>query len=137
MLQVQSLQRQQAVLNRQMETGQTALAALAYPETRSLPISGENVAGTLLLGQEHNVAVVIAWNLPPLQAGQTFQIWLIDPQGKRISGGIFTPQSDLSLTSVSILSPGSLTNFTGIGVTVEPAGGSSQPTGKRIFKVDF
>ncbi len=135
--QMLSLQRQQAVLARQVQTGQTALAALAYPETRSLPISGENITGTLLLDEERNVAVVIAWNLPALQASQTYQIWLIDPQGKRTSGGIFTPQTDLPFTSVSVLSPGSLSNFTGIGVTVEPAGGSSQPTGKRIFKVDF
>ena len=135
--QVQSLQREQAILTRQMQTGQTALAALAYPETRSLPIKGENVTGTLLLDKERNVAVLIAWNLPALQAGQTYQVWLIDPQGKRTSGGIFNPQPDLSFTSVSVLSPANLSNFTGIGVTVEPSGGSSQPTGKRIFKVDF
>jgi anti-sigma-K factor RskA len=137
LFQMLSLQRQQALLTRQVQTSQTALAALAYPETRSLPISGENITGTLLLDQERNVAVVIAWNLPALQASQTYQIWLIDPQGKRTSAGIFAPQPDLSFTSVSVLSPGSLSNFTGIGVTVEPAGGSSQPTGKRIFKVDF
>ena len=30
-----------------------------------------------------------------------------------------------------------LANFVGIGVTVEPAGGSDQPTGQRVFKVDL
>lgn len=137
LLQVQLLQRQQAVLFRQVQSGQTALAALAYPDTRSLPISGENVTGTLLLDKERNIAVLITWNLPVLQTGQTYQVWLIDAQGKRTNGGIFNPQADAPFTSVPVLSAGNLTSFTGIGVTVEPAGGSSQPTGKRIFKVDF
>jgi anti-sigma-K factor RskA len=35
------------------------------------------------------------------------------------------------------MSDGNLSDFTGIGVTVEPYGGSDQPTGPRIFKVDF
>ena len=136
-LQMQTLLRQQALLATQVQTGQTALAALAYPETRSLPISGENVAGTLLLEEEQNVAVLITWNLPALPANQTYQVWLIDPQGKRTSGGIFKPQPELPFTTFSVLSPANLANFTGIGVTEEPAGGSSQPTGKKIFKVDF
>ena len=135
--QVQTLQRQQAQLIQQVQTGQTALAALAYPETRSLPISAENVTGTLLLDTDRNVAVVIVWNLPALQEGQTYQAWLIDAQGDRTSGGIFTSQADAPFTSVSIWSKSKLSNFTGLGVTVEPAGGSKQPTGKRIFKVDF
>lgn len=137
-IQIRSMQRQQEQLTRQMQTGQTVLAALAYPETRSLPISDDNnITGRLLLDEEQNLAVLLAWNLPVLQAGQTYQVWLIDPQGKRTSGGTFNAQPDLAFTSVSVFSPTSLSSFTGIGVTVEPAGGSSQPTGKRVFKVDF
>ena len=136
-VQMQRLYRQQAQLTRQVQTSQIALAALSYPETRSLPISGENISGTLLLEKEQNVAVLIVWNMPKLLTSQTYQIWLIDPQGKRTSGGIFNSQPDLPYTSVSVISSGSLTNFTGIGVTIEPAGGSPQPTGQRIFKVDF
>ena len=137
LLQTQSLQREQASLSRQVQTGQTALAALAYPETRSLPVNGNNVAGTLLLDQERNVAVLITWNMPALQANQTFQVWLIDAQGKRTDAGIFMPQPGQPFTSVSVNSSGGLANFSGLGVTIEPAGGSPQPTGSRIFKVDF
>jgi anti-sigma-K factor RskA len=75
--------------------------------------------------------------MPELPADQTYQIWLIDPQGGRTSGGTFTPESELPYTSVSVYSTGSLADYVGLGVTVEPAGGSSQPTGERLFKVDF
>jgi anti-sigma-K factor RskA len=135
--QTQKLVQQQSKLTQQAETSQIALAAMSYPETKAIPINAENISGTLLLAQEQNVAVIITWNLPVLKPDQTYQIWLIDPQGKRTSGGIFNAQPDLPYATATVASPGSLANYNGIGVTIEPAGGSPQPTGQRIFKVDF
>ena len=135
--QTQKLVQQQSKLARQVETNQIAMAAISYPETQAIPITADNISGTLLLAKEQNVAVIITWNLPVLKSDQTYQIWLIDPQGKRTSGGIFNAQPDLPYASATVTSPGSLINYNGIGVTIEPAGGSPQPTGQRIFKVDF
>jgi Anti-sigma-K factor rskA len=138
MLQVRTLQLQQTQLTRQIQTGQTVLAMLSYPNTQSLPININNtVAGTLLLDTDRNIATFIVWNMPKLQEDQTYQIWLIDPQGNRTSAGIFQPDPGQTFTTESIMSTGNLTRFVGIGVTVEPAGGSGHPTGPRIFKVDF
>lgn len=137
-LQVRTLQLQQAQLTRQIQTSQTALAMLSYPNTQSLPIDVNNgVTGTLLMDTDRNIAALIVWNMPQLREDQTYQVWLIDPQGDRTSGGIFRPDPVQSFTTASILSTSNLSNFVGIGVTVEPAGGSDQPTGSRIFKVDF
>lgn len=136
-IQTQKLYQQQSKLAQQVETSQLTLAAMSYPETQALPITAENISGTLLLAKEQNIAVIITWNLPVLQSNQTYQIWLIDPQGKRTSGGIFNSQPGLPYTSTTVSSPVGLVNFNGIGVTIEPAGGSLQPTGQRIFKVDF
>jgi anti-sigma-K factor RskA len=135
--QTQKLVQQQSKLAQQAETSQIALAAMSYPETKAIPINAENISGTLLLAKEQNVAVIITWNLPVLKPDQTYQIWLIDPQGKRTSGGIFNAQPELPYATATVTSPGSLINYNGIGVTIEPAGGSPQPTGQRIFKVDF
>lgn len=134
---IQALHRQQAELARQYQVGQAALAMLASEETKSIPISAGNVTGTILLDQSHNTAMLIVWNLPELTEEQTYQAWLIDAQGKRTSAGIFREEAGVSLTSKEISSPVAISNFVGIGVTVEPVGGSSQPTGERIFKVDF
>lgn len=136
-IQVQSIQRQQGQLVRQIQTSQVALAMLTYPGVRTLPISEGSIAGTLLLDKDRNVAVLIAWNLPQLPENQIYQAWFIDSQGDRTSAAIFRPDPSLPFTSVSIISPNSLSNFTGLGVTVEPAGGSLQPTGPRLFKLDF
>jgi anti-sigma-K factor RskA len=135
--QVRTLQNQQAILARQINNGQTALAMLAYPSTRTLPLGGGNIAGNLLVDPDRNVAALIVWNLPNLPADQTYQVWLIDPQGKRTSGGTFQPGPEQPFTTVSIFAPGTFTNYSGIGVTVEPSGGSAAPTGRNVFKVDL
>lgn len=124
-------------LQRQSQNNQAALAMLSYPGTQALPISGGNVSGTVLLDKDRNSAAVIAWNLPKLTRAQTYQIWWIQPDGHRVSAGVFRPQADLPYTTQPCFSSQSISNFVGLGVTVEPAGGSNQPTGPRIFKVDF
>lgn len=137
-LQVRALQLQQAQLTRQVQTSQTVLALLSYPSTQNVPINvNESVSGTLLLDKDRNIATIVVWNMPQLQEDQTYQIWLIDPQGDRTSAGIFRPDPGQALTTTSITSTNNLSDFVGIGVTVEPAGGSDHPTGSRIFKVDF
>jgi anti-sigma-K factor RskA len=135
--QIQALQNQQAELLNQMHTDQTTLAMLSYPNTQTILIAGDHVTGTLLLNKEHSTAALITWNLPALAETQTYQIWLIEPNGHRVSAGLFRPKGDRAYTTKIIYSHESLSNFIGVGVTVEPAGGSDQPTGTRIFKVDF
>ncbi len=135
--QVITLQRQQAHLASQFNASQTALAMLAYPGTQTLPFADGGISGSLLLDKERNVAVLIAWDLPQSEKGQAYQIWLIDPQGNRTSAGLFRTEAGLPFTSAAILPQGNLSNFIGIGITVEPLEGSPQPTGERVFKVDL
>jgi anti-sigma-K factor RskA len=137
-LQVRALQLQQAQLTRQIQTSQTVLALLSYPSTQNVPINvNDSISGTLLLDKDRNLATIVIWNMPQLQETQTYQIWLIDSNGNRTSAGIFRPDPSQSLTTTSITSTNNLSDFVGIGVTVEPAGGSDHPTGSRVFKVDF
>ena len=135
--QAQALQRQQAALARQINSSQVALAMLAYPSTRTLPLGDGNIAGNLLVDPDRNVAAMIVWNLPVLPEDQAYQIWLIDPQGKRTSGGTFRSEKDQPFTTVSILASAAFSSFSGLGVTVEPAGGSETPTGRNVLKVDL
>jgi hypothetical protein len=135
--QVREVQRQQDLLANQVRAGKVAISMLAYPATRSLPVEGENVSGSLLLDQERNLAALIVWNLPGLPADKTYQIWLIDPQGERTSAGIFMPEEGDVYTTVLFQLTGKSTDYVGIGVTTEPAGGSSGPTGPKVLGVTF
>jgi anti-sigma-K factor RskA len=136
-LQVRALQNQQAQLMDQIQNGQMALVMLSYPNTESFPIKQENVSGSFLLDKEYNHAVLILRGLTPLANDQTYQIWLIEPNGERTSAGLIQPQTDLPVVSAPIRSTQNLANFIGVGMTVEPAGGSEGPTGLQIFRVDF
>jgi anti-sigma-K factor RskA len=136
-LQVRALQLEQTQLNRQVRTGQTVMSMLSYPATERLSINSDKVVGSLLLDKDRGIVALIVWNMPQLPENETYQIWLIDPQGERVSAGIFSAESDQAYTTHIVYPKQSLVDFTGVGVTVEPAGGSDHPTGERIFKVDF
>jgi anti-sigma-K factor RskA len=137
LLQMQSFQRQQARLSIQLQSEQTALALLSYPDTQTILINSQNVTGTVLLDKDRNTAVIILWNLRPIADNQTYQIWLIAPNGDRASAGLFRPESDQPFTSIPIFLKQDLSGFKGLGATLEPLGGSSHPTGMRLFNVDF
>lgn len=135
--QMRKLQHEQLNLVQQLQNSQVTLAMLSYPGTQALPINEGTISGTVLVDKDRNTAALVAWNLPQLPAEQTYQIWLIEPDGHRVSAGLFRPQASSSYTTQPIISKQDLSNFVGIGVTVEPATGSDQPTGPRVFKVDF
>lgn len=136
-VQLRQIRSQQVALSSQVENAQAALAVLSSPNVMMLPISGETVTGTLLLDRERNQAVLVARDLPTLTESQIFQIWLVRPDGGRDSAGLFRSKTGQAYTTqtIQVLQP--LSNYLGIGVTVEPASGSDTPTGERVFKVDF
>jgi len=114
---------------------QTAFALLTYPDSQVAVIADGEIYGTLVYDPYGQVAVLNVWGLEDLPEGQAYQVWLIEPDETRVSGGIFKTSDDLGYVSFIIESPDSLNAFTGIGVTIEPEGGSPGPTGPRVFGV--
>jgi len=137
-VQMRLILNQQASLQQQLKTSQFALSMLAYPGTQAYPIAdGGETSGSVLLDRERNTIALVMWRLPELSQNQTYQIWLIEPDGHRVSAGLFRPQQDASYTTQPVFADQNISQFTGVGVTIEPSGGSDQPTGPRLFKVDF
>jgi anti-sigma-K factor RskA len=136
--QIRELQRQQTALAERLSNDQTALSMLSYPSTQSLVVNPDiqNLAGSMLVDREKRIAVLVLWNLPPLEAGQTYQAWLIDSDGNRVSGGLFVADGQ-RYTTITVRAPIPMGEFDGLGVTVEPSGGSEGPTGPRILTVDL
>ena len=138
-VQIRDLQRQQSALSELLSTGQAAIAMLAYPDTETLPVNADvqNLTGSMLVDRDMETAVLVLWDLPQVELGNTYQIWLIDAGGNRISGGLFIPIEGQGYTTVTIRSPLPIGEFVGLGVTVEPWGGSEGPTGPRVLGVDL
>ena len=116
---------------------QAALALLSAPDAHVAVFRSEGVYGTLIYRPEDSVAVLSVEGLPAPPPGKAYQLWLIRPDGTRVSGGVFAPAGEDRFTVVLVRAPGPVGRFVRAGVTLEPEGGSPGPTGPRIFGGDL
>ena len=99
--------------------------------TVSLESTGEQprALGQLIANPNDQSAVLVISGLPPLAPGQTYQVWLIG--NAPVSAGLLTVdengQSVLIVTSEEAIG-----SFTSLGISIEPEGGSEQPTGEIV-----
>jgi len=80
-------------------------------------------------------AVLVIAGLPELAPGQTYQVWLIDSGGPKSAGLLSVDskgQAVLILTSDEAIG-----SFKSLGISVEPDGGSQQPTGEIVVLSDL
>jgi anti-sigma-K factor RskA len=70
--------------------------------------------------------------LMPLDPSQQYQLWLVNPDGSRDSGAVFSVQEDGSAV-VHIIPTVRFNQYQRLGVTIEPAGGSPGPTGPQVL----
>lgn len=76
--------------------------------------------------------VFYAANLAQLPSSQTYQLWLVPTQGKPVSAGTFeTDARGNGEILLPPLPPGVAAKA--FAVTIEPAGGEPQPTGKKVL----
>jgi anti-sigma-K factor RskA len=61
---------------------------------------------------------------------QTYELWLIPAGGEPQPAGLFVPSGT---GAVEVLVEGPIEPGVTLGLTIEPAGGSSQPTGDILF----
>ena len=102
-------------------------AVLAAPDARieSLPAAaGGTVTAVMSLRQEE--AVVTTSALPALPGTRVYQLWVMTSAGAAKSAGLLTVTSS-GTTSAPLLAGGVLPGDR-LGITVEPSGGTAQPT---------
>jgi anti-sigma-K factor RskA len=78
--------------------------------------------------------VVVISGLPPLEPGQTYQVWLIGDAP--VSAGLLTVdekgQSVLIITSEEAIG-----SFNSLGISIEPEGGSMEPSDQIVILSDI
>lgn len=103
----------------------TAEQVFAAPDVRT--ISGEIPGGgtaTVVFSRERNSGVLVMNNVPPPQPGTVYQMWLVDAAGPHSAG---TMDSAAVAPSTTAVLP-DLGSSRALAFTVEPPGGSSQPS---------
>ncbi|MGA9531736.1 MAG: anti-sigma factor [Anaerolineales bacterium] len=134
---VDSLIERQTELQTQVDRNQTAMAVLTYPTSKVAEVEGDSVFGTLVYDPPRQVAVLYAWGLKELPADRVYQAWLRDDSGGRVSAGLFQAQAGNQFSIIVLHSPAPIEQFVGLGVTIEPAGGSPGPSGDPVFSADL
>jgi anti-sigma-K factor RskA len=108
------------------------LSVIAAPDAAQVALKGQPAApgaSARVLWSRSRGLLFSATGLPPLPAGQTYQLWIISGRSAPISDGwIFKPDVAGGVTTL-FATPATLPQPTAIAVTVEPDGGTAAPTG--------
>jgi len=118
-------------------TRQRALVStIAYSDSQPMRMQSTDAApkavGRLFAAPELNALALIIYDMPTPPQGKVYQFWLVDSNGDRTSGGTFTVDTQGRSWQL-IRAPKALNNYQGVGITVEPEGGSAWPTGAKMM----
>ncbi|MFE6782372.1 anti-sigma factor domain-containing protein [Streptomyces sp. NPDC057680] len=106
---------------------------LAAPDARVSTSRLEGGAvGTVVVSASLDRAVFAASGMAPPPAGKVYQLWY-DDEGTMRSAGLMDPGA----TAEATLLDGPVDRASGVGVTVEPAGGSPSPTSAPVAVLAF
>jgi hypothetical protein len=87
--------------------------------TQDLPSGG---TATIVRSAKEHRAVLVTEDLPAAPDGKVYQLWLQSPTQEMVSAGLMPAGTTTALLS------GDSDDAIGAGISVEPAGGSDQPT---------
>ncbi|MET9039418.1 anti-sigma factor [Streptomyces mirabilis] len=119
---------------RQAEHGTDQIAAvLAAPDarTRAAKLSG-GATGTVVVSDSQDRAVFVVSGMAHPPRGKVYQLWFDDGGTMRSAGLMDAARSDQA-----VLMRGAVDGASGMGITVEPAGGSEQPTSTPLALMSF
>ena len=120
---------QQSRLDRVQAQQHEVAAVLSAPDAQI--VSGRTALGghtTIVVAASLNKMVVTAAGLPALAGARVYELWLLTPSGGAIPNGLLPKATGATASLVAAgPAPGDQ-----VAVTVEPAGGTKQPTTKPI-----
>jgi anti-sigma-K factor RskA len=105
------------------------IQALRAPDHKVVEMPGQAVAPNASASLYWNVSGkqwVVAANLPPAPEGKVYQLWFVTPEAKISAGLLKTDAQGHGFTVVNV--PADVTNVAAAAITLEPTGGSQQPT---------
>jgi anti-sigma-K factor RskA len=132
---MKSLQAQTTQLQQEVAEQQEILTVIASPNAQTFVVAGTDHQpgshGRLIADSQTGSAVLVVAGLQQLEAGQTYEFWLIKGETP-VAAGLFevNDEGKAVLKVAHAVTPGS---YDAVGVSVEPEGGSEQPTGAIVM----
>ena len=119
----------------QVQNLQGQVADAQAQQTRTIELKGawaEQGATAEVASMQKNEIILVARNMPSVPEGRTCQIWVISDDVPKPSG-LFQPDGNMTAAPIT----NSITKADVIAVTVEPAGGSEQPTSDPVLLAEL
>jgi anti-sigma-K factor RskA len=112
---------------------QTQMMIATAPDAKMMPMEMTDGAhSSVVVSTAEGQALLIAADIPMPKGDDVYQMWLIDQSGAPHDMDKFRPDSD---GRVTLMMKGDFTDAAALEITMEPAGGSSNPTSPAIGTV--
>ena len=106
---------------------------LSAPDARETTLEFKDGSrATVTHSDELGRSVIVTHDMAAPPAGKVFQLWYDQPGNGMVSAGVMPVQPDLTYVLA-----GDASTATAVGITVEPEGGSPEPSGDPIALFDF
>ncbi|WP_371530822.1 anti-sigma factor [Streptomyces sp. NBC_01283] len=106
---------------------------LAAPDAKAATARlTDGATGTVVVAKSRNQAAFVAAKMPEPPSGKVYQLWFND-DGSMRSAGLMDP----ARSTEAVLLDGPVDQASGIGITVEPTGGSKEPTSDPVALMNF
>ncbi|MEO6701881.1 MAG: anti-sigma factor [Jatrophihabitantaceae bacterium] len=126
---------QHRAANRASNASSTVTTLLQAPDLRATTTALETGSGTVVYSKAEHKVVLIGRNMPSPGNGKTYQLWMLPQAGSAaISAGVFRPNS---AGNIELPVTGDLTDIGKMAISVEPSGGSSQPTPGTVQQLNL
>ena len=93
---------------------------------------GEAGRATVVRSKSQDRAVIVTEDMVAAPAGKDYELWFQTPDEDMVPAGLMPPVPDQT-----VVLDGSAAEAIAVGITVEPAGGSEQPTAPPIALFDL
>jgi anti-sigma-K factor RskA len=118
----------------QMETAAGQLTeVLTAVDAETVSVAVDGTAVSIVMSPRRGEAVVLVDGMAPAPDDHDYELWMIHDD-VRVPAGVFNVDDRGRATRVVT---GDMATVTAIGVTVEPAGGSPQPTSEPVMVVEM
>jgi anti-sigma-K factor RskA len=126
-------------INQSVEQINAKLPPTPVSETVTISLKGTDARpqaqGQLIADPNSQSAVLVIAGLGQLEPGKTYQVWLIDSSGPKSAGLLSVDSKGQAVLIVT--SNETISSFQSLGISVEPEGGSQQPTGDIVILSDL
>ncbi len=125
-----------AVLRAALASAQESLSVLQAPGLQLVHLSrtpdAPAVEAHALISQTAHRALVYGFDLPPVPADKTYELWWITEKQGPVNAGLFRPDQR-GLGRIEAVLPTDAGAIQAAAVTVEPASGVPKPTGPMVL----